>query len=60
MMAGPINLRFFHTGVNFNPLLKEKAVVTVIFEIVRSIDRGFENEVLRKIFASKGQEDEVV
>jgi hypothetical protein len=29
----------------------------VIFEIVRPICRGFENEVLRKIFASKGDED---
>jgi len=47
-------MKFFHTGVNFHPLLKEKAVVTVIFEIVRFIGRGFENVVLRKIFASEG------
>jgi hypothetical protein len=31
----------------------------VIFEIVRPIGRGFESEALRKIFASKGEEDEV-
>jgi hypothetical protein len=39
-------------------MLKEKAVVTVIFEMVRTISRGFENGVLRKIFASKGDKGE--
>jgi hypothetical protein len=43
---------------NISYSVKQKAVFTVIFEIVRPIGRGFENEVLRKIFASKGEEDE--
>jgi hypothetical protein len=50
--------RVFHIGVKSHLLLEEKAVVAVIFEIVRTIGRGFENEVLRKVFASKGEEDE--
>jgi hypothetical protein len=31
----------------------------VIFKIVRHVYRGFESGVLRKIFVSKGEEDEV-